>query len=402
MWGRSLTHTTPVSDPHLPSRPGQSSPPPPPPAPPHEAAACARRACLQARGSSRGEWSEAVRRQGGGCAQGGPGRGARGGADQGFVRSSCSLPRAPQGTHLRPQPPRAAYRAARAGQAVLGRGRKPPRAAGPAGRRCVIWGVGRGVAEAVADGGVPQRISTTSWGSAPRSSASTRRAWGKGRPRQRRHLWHPCCPASATRHALQGTWTNCRLPYPTARLRRGAALPLPRGRGRAGLEEQQMCGPASLSGPARARIWRPHVSPRPLPPPPVPCRHPAPCSMSTLRHRRHCSTAPLIQRAVQACCRESESGGQLLGVASPAWSMRVAHTRHGMTPQDRFRVRPAVPARPGPGFGERPRCSRPVKKLIQSSESQIPIQIKSGPDYQEAPKQPPAGPAGHAVKDPPA
>ena len=123
------------------------------------------------------------------------------------------------------------------------------------------------------------------------------------RPRQRRHLWHPCCLASAARHALQGTWTHCRLPYPTARLRRGAAaLLLPRGRGRAGLEEQQMCGPASLSGPAQAGIWRPHVSPRPLPPPPVPCRLPAPCSMSTLRHRRHCSTVPLIQRAVQACC----------------------------------------------------------------------------------------------------
>ncbi len=48
------------------------------------------------------------------CAQGGPGRGARGRADRGFVRSSCSLPRAPtapQGTHLRPPPPRAADRA---------------------------------------------------------------------------------------------------------------------------------------------------------------------------------------------------------------------------------------------------------------------------------------------------
>ncbi len=63
--------------------------------------------------------------------------------------------------------------------------------------------------------------------------------------------------------------------------------------------------------------------------------------------------------------RESESGGQLLGAASPAWAMRVAHTRHGMTPQVRltFHVRPAVPARPGPGFSERPRGSGPLKKL---------------------------------------
>ena len=55
----------------------------------------------------------------------------------------------------------------------------------------------------------------------------------------------------------------------------------------------------------------------------------------------------------------------LLGAASPAWSMRFAHTRHGMTQQVRltFRVRPAVPARPGPGFGERPRCSGPIKNL---------------------------------------
>ncbi len=76
-----------------------------------------------------------------------------------------------------------------------------------------------------------------------------------------------------------------------------------------------------------------------------------------------------------------------------AWSRRFAQSRQGLTPQVRltFRVRPAVPARPWPGFSERPRCSEPVKKLIQSSESRIPIQIKSRPDYQEAPKQPPAG-----------
>ena len=84
--------------------------------------------------------------------------------------------------------------------------------------------------------------------------------------------------------------------------------------------------------------------------------------------------------------------------------MRVAHNRQEMTQQVRltFRVRPAVPARPRPGFGELLLCSEPVKKLIQSSKSQIPIQIKSGPDYQEVPKQPSPGwqargpgPAGH-------
>ena len=65
---------------------------------------------------------------------------------------------------------------------------------------------------------------------------------------------------------------------------------------------------------------------------------------------------------------QAPAGSQsLLGAASPAWSMRFAHTRHrdGMTLQVRltFRVRPAVPARPGPGFGERPRCSGPIKNL---------------------------------------